>query len=229
MLAGVLVCLEAPWAAAVGPLQLKKQEPASLPASIPWQEVSPRCRELARALVEKPTLTARGPLESFECNPEQYFYFLDHPDRAVIVWRRLGAKCVSITPRGDGLFGWADENGSDLVWQTVHKTAGVRIWYAEGKVRPGPVLPLVPVKALVVLTHTTGKTADGNDIIQHRSELFVQTDSKTAATLTKMMGSSAQRVAEQGLAQLQMFFSALSWYLDRHPERATALLRNDDR
>jgi len=45
-----------------------------------------------------------------------------------------------------------------------------------------------------------------------------------------MMGASANRIAEQGLQQLQYFFSALSWYLDRHPEQAGALLRpgNDE-
>jgi hypothetical protein len=222
-LACALLTIEAAWAAAAGPLlPFKKTEPTPLPASIPWQELDDRSRDLILAVVEKATLAGRGPSETFTCVPEQYIWLLDHPDRAVSAWRRLGARCVSITPRGDGQFGWGDENGSDIVWETLHRSGSVRIWYAEGKVRPGPVMPLVPVKAVVVLTHPQNKTADG---IQHRSEMFVQTDSKTAAAFTKMMGVSAQRVAEQGLGQLQLFFSALSWYLDRHPDQATSLLR----
>jgi hypothetical protein len=86
-------------------------------------------------------------------------------------------------------------------------------------------MPLIPVKALVILTHVPNRAPDGNVTLKHRSELFVQTDSKTAAALTKMMGPSAQRLAEEGLRQLQLFFSYLSWYLDRHPDRAEALLR----
>jgi hypothetical protein len=222
------VCLQALWGNAAGPLlPFKKQEPAPLPAGIPWKELSERSRDQVLTVVEKPTLAARGPAETFPCNPEQYFWFLDHPDRAVAAWQRLGAKCVSITPRGEGHFGWSDEHGSDIIWQTIHKTEGLRIWYAEGKVRAGPVMPLVPVKALVVLTHVPSKAPDGIVTVQHRTELFVQTDSKTAAALTKMLGTSANRVAEQGLAQLQLFFSALSWYLDRHPDRAEALLKKD--
>ena len=93
------------------------------------------------------------------------------------------------------------------------------------KVRPAPVLPLVPVKAVVVLRHNEAKNADGAAVIQHRSELFVLTDSKTAAAFTKLMGQSAPKLAEQGLGQLQIFFSGLTWYLDRHPDQIDQLLK----
>jgi len=228
-LAWLLVLLAATEAEAGPLLPILKKEPAPLPASIPWQALDQHSRELALGVVEKPTLAARGPEETFTCKPDQYFWFLDHPDRAVTAWRRLGAKCVSITPRGEGQYGWSDENGSEIIWQTVYKTSALRLWYAEGKVRPGPVMPLVPVKALVVLTHVPNQAADGGATVQHRTELFIQTDSKTAGAVAKMMGTSATRCAEEGLKQLQLFFSALSWYLDRHPDRAEALLRDGDR
>jgi hypothetical protein len=155
-------------------------------------------------------------------------WFLDHPDRAVVAWRRLGAKCVSINPRGDGKFSWADENGSEVVWETVYKSAGVRIWLAEGKVRPGPLLPLVPVKAVVVLRHSDSRAPDGLAVMHHQCDLFVHTDSKTAAMMARMLGPTASRVAEQGLGQLQLFFSGLSWYLERHPDQAATLLKAGD-
>jgi hypothetical protein len=52
----------------------------------------------------------------------------------------------------------------------------------------------------------------------------LQTDSKTAALLAQILGPSAPYLAEQGLGQVQMFFSALVWYLGQHPERAARLL-----
>jgi hypothetical protein len=223
VLACALVVSRGGGAGAAGPLlPFKKAEPAPLPASIPWQDLDDRCRSLVLPVVEKPTVSGRGPAETFTCQPAQYLWLLDHPDRAVTAWRRLGARCVSITPRGAGQFGWGDDNGSDVVWETLHKGPDMRIWYAEGKVRPGPVMPLVPVKAVVVLTHANLSA----DSIEHRSELYVQTDSKTAATLARLLGVSAQKVTEQGLGQLQLFFSALSWYLDQHPEQAASLLRS---
>jgi hypothetical protein len=229
-LAALLVLLaaaHAPAGSTLLPFKKKDTPPAPSGAEVLALLDGPQ-RALAGPILDRPTLAARGPKEAFTCHPVHYYWFLDHPDQAVTTWRRIGAKCVSITPRGEGFFGWSDEHGSDLVWHTLHSAPGVRVWYAEGKVRPGPVLPMVPVKAVVALHHAEGKNAQGATIIRHHADLFVQTDSKTAAAFTKMMGQSAPRLAEQGLGQLQLFFSGLSWYLDRHPEQAETLLRTGD-
>src|SRR5262245_5182940 len=87
-------------------------------ALVPLNELPPHVREGARLTLEKPTLFSHGPAESFVCDPSVYYWFLDHPDRAVTAWRRLGAKCVSISDRGGGRFGWSDESGGDIVWET---------------------------------------------------------------------------------------------------------------
>jgi hypothetical protein len=194
---------------------------------VPLEELARRQEEVARVL-QHPTLTGRGPSETFECKPEQYQFFLDHPDRAVSVWRRMGAKCVSINDRGDGQFGWADDLGSEVTWETVHKGKEVRVWYAHGKVRPGPVLPMVAVEIVVVLHHHDTLSMEGKHAIEHHAEVFLHTDSKTAQLFARLMGTSTSRLAEQGLGQMQLFFSALCWYLDRHPERARVLLRELD-
>ena len=193
-------------------------------AQVPLNQLPPPLREDVRLTVERPTLFTSGPQESFLCRPELYFWLLDHPDKAVGAWRRLGAACLDITDRGGGRFGWADDQGNDLYWDTIYRTDGLRIWYAQGKVRPGPLLPLVPVRAVVILRH--GKTrADGDAALMYQqADVFVHTDSKTAALAMRLMGPSAPRMAEQGVAQLEMFFSALAWYCQRYPERTEALL-----
>jgi hypothetical protein len=209
-----------------GGLLFKKHAPLVPPdTTLPLDAMQDADRAVARSVLEKPTLAARGPSETFVCRPDQYYWFLDHPDRAVAAWKRLGAKCVNISARDDGQFAWSDEHGGDLVWRTLHRSTGIHIWFAEGKVRPAAALPLVPLKALLVMHYGEAKNAEGKTVIEHHADLFLLTDSKTAATFTKMMGQSAPRIAEQGLGQLQMFFSGLSWYLQRHPEQVDVLLK----
>ena len=226
--AWMVVLVDALCASAATPVFSPKKGDLPNPRAVPLEQVGDRHRDQVRQVLEKPMLVGRGPAESFFCQPQQYAYFLDHPDQAVKAWRRLGAKCVSINPRGDGRFGWGDDNGSELIWETIVKGPGLRIWFAEGKVRPGPLLPLVPVKAVIVLRHNQTTNAEGDKIMHHQADLFVQTDSKTAAMMTRMLGPAAQRMTEQGLGQLQLFFSGLSWYLDRHPEHTEMLLKRDD-
>jgi hypothetical protein len=210
--------------AASTPPLLKKPDPPQT-VSIPWEELDERAVAIVKQLMDRPTVAARGPSETFECVPEQYYWLLDNPERAVMAWRRLGAKCVSINRRGPGKFGYTDDTGTDIGWEVIHQSPNARIWFAEGKVKPSAVLPLVPVKALIILHHTDGKTPDGTVVVRHHAEVVIHTDSKAASTVTKMMGHSAPKLAEQGLGQLNLFFSALSCYLERHPERVEILFR----
>jgi hypothetical protein len=223
---GLLLLLDACQASAGGGLlNLRKQDKRGAEAlDLPLEQLDGRQRQLAKQVLDKPAFKAKGPSESFYCKPEHYQYFLDHPDKAVTAWRKLGAKCVTITSKAEQQFGWIDEQGSEVTWETIHRGAELHIWYAEGKVRPGPVLPLVPIKALVVMRHKEQRADDGATGVQHQADLYVQTDSKTAAMLTRMLGPASQRMAEQGMGQLQLFFSGLSWYLDRHPDQVDVLI-----
>jgi hypothetical protein len=193
-------------------------------AKVPLEQISAALQANVKMVVDRPTLFATGPAEVFPCRPSQYYWFLDHPDRVMVAWMRLGAKCLPITDRGGGRFGWADEQGSDLVWQTAFHSPRLRIWYAEGNVRPAALLPLVPVRAVVLLHHNESKDELGGAIMSQQAEVFLQTDSKAATVIMKMLGSSVPRMAQDGVTQLQLFFAGISWYLERHPERTEWLL-----
>ena len=205
----------------------------SMAAAIPLDHLPPKVRDGVRRVLEQPTLVAQGPAEVFRARSSFYRWLLDHPDRAVQMWHRLGARCITIRERGAGKFGWADGQGTDISWQTIHSAPGMQVWYAEGVATPGPVLPAVPLRAVVVLRYAETSALSsllpegqgrGRTLMFHQAEIFVQTDSQTAALITKLLGSSAPKLAEKSIGQMEMFFSALAWYVDRHPERAETLL-----
>jgi hypothetical protein len=195
-----------------------------LPAEVPLEQLPPGPREAVRRVLERPTLSTPGPVEVFRGKLPLYYWLLDHPDQGVRLWRALGARCMEITAAGDGRFHWSDGQGTDIQWETVFRSPQVRVWYAEGSSKPASLLPAVPMRAVVVLHHDVVRDGDVRPIIRHHADLFLQTDSKTARLIARLLGPSAPRLAEQGVAQMELFFSALVWYFDRHPERAEALL-----
>src|SRR5438552_2933949 len=73
--------------------------PLSSWSSLDLDAVPEEYRARVVALLEKPTLQARGPSETFHCQPPTYRWLLDHPDRAVSVWRKLGAEVTPIDDR----------------------------------------------------------------------------------------------------------------------------------
>jgi hypothetical protein len=210
--------LPAPPPAEAGPA------PGSLgPLSVPLDELPADVQPRARAVLEHPTLRARGPAEAFACQPALYDWLLDHPDLAVRMWRCLGAECTDIRADGAGVFVWSDRQGSAIRWQTVLRGPDRRVWYAEGSVKPGPLLPAVPLRAVAVLRHGEGRDAAGRPVLRHQVELAVHADSHAAALAARLLGASAPRVAEQYVAQIGVFYSALARYLTRHPEQAVVL------
>lgn len=198
-------------------------EPATLSAApLPLEDLAPEVRARVRAVLDQPTYRTRGRVETFTCQPSVYYWLLDHPDLAVRLWRLLGAKCTDILPEGDDRFVWKD-GPSSIHWDTVLKRPGLRVWYAEGEVRAGHLLPAAAVKAVAVLRYTDGQLKDGRPSLQHQVELTLHTDSRAVALATRILGASAPRAGEQVVGQIEMFYAALAWYLDQHPRHAEAL------
>jgi hypothetical protein len=198
--------------------------PASFVTPQVLEQVPEAVRMRVRSVVERPTLRTQGPLEAFTCQPQQYFWLLDRPDLAARLWRFLGAKVTPIDCQGPGRFCYQDSDGSRIVWDTVAQTPNLRIWFAEGKVKPGILLPSVTVKALVVMHHTEGSDDKGHPAIQHQVQLYLQTDNQAVALAARLLGASAPHVAEQYVQQIQMFYGAMAWYLDQNPKHAAVLL-----
>jgi hypothetical protein len=176
--------------------------------------------------MRQPTLAARGPLQVFPGSPIFYRWLLDHPDQAVRIWRRLGARCVDIADRGGGRFGWSDGQGSDIHWDTVLDGPNLKVWYAQGAARPAPLLPAVPVRAVVVLHFAADEPVSGTPHIHQQADLYFQTDSKTAALAARLLGPSGPRMAEQCVSQLELFFSGLVYYSGVRERRASAVSPN---
>jgi hypothetical protein len=217
---GLVAC--AFWAATAAAQETGLQRWTS--ARLPMDDLPAAVRDKVRSVADHPTLYSHGPAETFPCDPAVYLWLLDHPDRAAAAWRKLGAQCVEITDRGGGRFGWSDGGDSDVHWDTVYQADGLRIWHAEGQVKAGPLVPKVPFEALVVLTHSSGKDDKGRTVVRQQADLILHTDSRSALVATRVLGPTAPKLADQYVAQMEMFFSALPWYVHRHPERAEELL-----
>lgn len=194
-----------------------------VPAPVPLDQLAPPIRERVRSVIEHPTLSSRGPLEAFHCRPTLYYWLLDHPDVAMRLWRGLGAKCTDIQARGDGSFLWKDAQNGEVHWQTIVRTPRQRVWYAEGRVKAGVMLPSVSVHAVVVLNHQEGTDGKGKPAVRHQMDMFLHTDSRAVSLATRLFGASAPRMAEEYVGQMEMFFGALAWYLCEHPDKAKPL------
>jgi hypothetical protein len=196
---------------------------STLPLPVPLEEMPAPTRDALGRVMKDPTVSAVCPPQEFVAHPDTYEWLLDHPDRTAAAWRKLGVDAVEIKTLKDGRFFWKD-GPSELVWQTVARGASGRVWYAEGQVKPGLFLPTVPVTAVAVLSHAEKPRATGDSVIRQQLEVFLHTDSKAAALVTRLFGDRAPKMAEEGSGQILMFFSGIAKYAHNKPEKAQALL-----
>jgi hypothetical protein len=191
--------------------------------AIPLETLESGLRNKVRAVLDKPSLTALSTPETFNANSTIYRYLLDHPDRAVKLWHLLGARVSDIDDQGGGKYLWQDGAGSEVRWQIGLHVRGLHLWYAEGKVKPGLLLPAQSFRAVALLKYTEGVDTKGRPAIRHQVHFVLRCDSRAIALATRLMGNSAPRLAEQYLGQLQGFYGGLAWYIYQDDERARKL------
>jgi hypothetical protein len=191
-------------------------------APVPLDNIPANLRESIAKVVRDPTLSAHGTGEEFAAGP--YDWLLEHPDRVARAWRRIGVPCVDIKPQADGKFAYTDPDGSNISWVTAYRGPNMRIWYADGQAKPAPTVPLIPVRAVAVLRHSRRTDENGQVLITHEVDVYMQTDSNAAALVTRLIGPAAPRLAEQGATQMLLFFSSMAKYLDERPDQVPTLL-----
>jgi hypothetical protein len=186
--------------------------------------VDPAHRDSVLAVVRKPTIATRGTFDDILCTPAVYDWLLEHPDRTSLAWQRLKVPCVAIKDAGNGRFSWADGDGSELTWQPVGRFPDGLVLYATGKVKPSVATPSVPVRAVVVLTQPKRPIGNGTAVVSPAVQAFLQTDSRAAKVVMRLLGPAAPRLAEQGAEQLLFFFAGIARYVQTHPDEAEQLL-----
>src|SRR5258706_10088319 len=153
------------------PFRTKTASSMAAAQLVPLDTLSPALRDKVKKVLAQPTLVTRAPADEFTATPKMYHWLMDHPDRAALAWQRLGVQCQSISDRGNGRFAWTDDQGSEIVWFPISNGPEARIWYAEGRVRPGALLPSIPVAAVVVMRHTHADTEKATKI-RHEVDVF---------------------------------------------------------
>jgi hypothetical protein len=204
--------------------QLRSKTASSIAAArmVPLDSLNPALRERVRKVLSQPTLVTHAPVDEFRASPKVYDWLMDHPDRTTLAWQRLGVACSPITDRGSGRFGWADKEGSEVIWSTIVRTPQLRVWYAEGHVRLGALVPSIPIQFVVVVRHNLPNAEIGQ--IQHQVDIFCHADSRAVNLAYRIVGPTADRMAQEAAEQMLMFFSAMSSYVTQHPEQTERLL-----
>src|SRR5436190_8933762 len=206
---GAVAAHAGPPAGATMPGPLPTAAVAATPRVNLLDVVRPEFRDAVAKCVAKPTISTRATGEEVVCTVAVYEWLYDHPDRVALAWQRLKVPAVTIADRGGGKFAWTDENGSEVVWQTVGTFPDGRVWYATGRVKAAPATPAISVQGVVVVTYTRKAEKDGVALFAPTVQAYMHSDSKAANLVLRVLGPSVPNVAEQAAGELLDFFGGI--------------------
>lgn len=186
--------------------------------------VVPEFRDAVLKVIRNPTISATAAGEEVVCTVAVYEWLFDHPDRVALAWQRLKVPAVAITDLGGGRFAWTDENGSEVIWQTVGTFADGLVWYATGKVKAAPATPTVPVQGVIIVSYPKKFEKDGVALFAPSVQCYMHSDSRAAKLVLRMLGPTGPRIAEDAAGQLLDFFGGIAAYVQKHPTKAETLL-----
>jgi hypothetical protein len=196
-----------------------------LPAKVNLSDVvHPDFRDAVMKCVRNPTIATKAKGEEVVCTVAVYEWLFDHPDRVALAWQRMRVPAISITDLGNGKFVWGDENGSEVVWQTVGTFQDGRVWYATGKVKGSPLMPSIPIQGVIIVTHPKKVEKDGVALFVPTAQAFMHSDSRTANIALRALGPTAPRMAEDAAGQLLEFFGGIGNFVQKNPNKADTLL-----
>lgn len=184
----------------------------------------PDLRDAILKIIKNPTVTTKAVGEEVVCTVAVYEWLFDHPDRVALAWQRLKVPSVTITDLGGGKFGWGDENGSEIVWETAGTFPDGRVWYATGKVKAAKAAPSIPVQAVIVVSHPKKVEKDGVALFTPTAQVYLHSDSRAANLLLRSIGPAAPKLAEDSAVQLLEFFGGIAAHVQKNPKQADTLL-----
>jgi hypothetical protein len=197
----------------------------AVPAKLNLSDVvKPDFREAVLKVVRNPTISTKAVGDETVCTVAVYEWLYDHPDRVALAWQRLKVPAVTITDLGRGRFAWTDENGSEVVWETVGTFPDGRVLYAMGKVKGGKALPAIPIQGVVILTYPKKVEKDGVALFTPTAQAFLHSDSRAANLALRALGPAAPKLAEDAAGQLLDFYGGIANYVQKNPKQADALL-----
>lgn len=176
------------------------------------------------AIQRRPTLSVTRRESPFVAHPQIYDWLLNHPDRVSLAWHRMGVPCLKIPAQTNGEYSWADPRGSVMTWRVISRTEQRIVWYATGQVKPAALMPAIPVQAVATLESPRRQRNDGSVEISPILRVDFATESRAASAILRMLGPAVPHLAEQGAAQILLFFSGPARYLHHYPERIPQLL-----
>jgi hypothetical protein len=197
-------------AATFGKARTSRAVRADALRDIPFDQLSPEAQQRIAAVVTKPTVFRRLPIQVVDCDASLYLFLVRNPEVVVNIWELMGITQIELQRTGPFTYQAADGMGTNSQVELVYGTKDLHLVYGEGTY-DGPLLPR-PVKGRCVLLLKSGyvSTAEGRDHVTNRLDVFLQLDHVALDVIAKTIHPLMGHTADMNFIQTVAFLGRVS-------------------
>lgn len=162
---------------------------------IPFRSLSREAQRRIAAVIKKPTMFRRMPINMISCDPEMHRFIIRHPEVMVNIWQIMGITKVTAKRTAPYMLQCSDGVGTVTDLELIYGDGDTHVIFCEGAY-DGPLFRK-PLTGRCVLVLKSGVTKNhlGQYQITNRMDVFLQADhlglDLFAKTLHPLLGKSA--------------------------------------
>lgn len=197
-------------AATFGKARTSRAARAEALQDIPFDQLSPEAQRRIGAVVSKPTVFRRLPVQIVDCDASLHLFLVRNPEVVVNIWELMGITQIQLQRTGAFTYKAADGMGTKSAVELVYGTSDIHLIYGEGTY-DGPLLPR-PIRGRCVLLLKSGyaSTAEGRVHVTNRLDVFLQLDNVALDVIARTIHPLMGRTADINFVQTVAFLGRVS-------------------
>lgn len=192
-----------------------KQAAAAVPTDLIRGPLGKRVKQI----LEKPAVFCRTPIEFFPAEPKLYEWLLEHPLWVTELWQQLGLEVAPVEQLENG-YRISDPERGSIEFHVVATQPEMRLIYCIAQTNRGLIPGKLRAEMVIVQRYRFLRRPDGDYLLAQRLEGFVTADTTTLKAVMKLAPSSSERVAQQCLEEMMIYFSMMCRIIQVQPDWA---------
>ena len=184
--------------------------------SIPFHELTDETQAKLWNVISKSTLHRRLPIQTIDCDPDLYLFFVRKPEVVVNMWQLMGISTLTMKRTGAYTMDALDGSGTQSKVELIYGTPETHVLYGEG-VYEGPLFKRqLSGRCVMVLKSDYNKTPLQRTNISSQMDVFLTLDNVGADLMAKTLQPVLGKTADQNFAETAGFVSRVSHAIEKN-------------
>jgi hypothetical protein len=177
--------------------------------AIPFDELKPELRARVLAIVDRPSIYRRLPVQSVTCDHDLHVFVVRHPEVVVNIWRLMGITTMQAQRTGKFVIEGDDGAGTVSRIELVYGRPDLHLFHCTGTYE-GPLFRRkLSGRSVLLLRSRYGTDRHNHPVVTDQLDVFLQVDNIGADLVAKTMQQSVGKTIDINFSESLKFLNRI--------------------